>query len=271
MTPWPVVDSHCHLAMAEFDPDREAVVERAHRAGVEALLVVGGVDEAGGHRRAVDLASGIGALAAAGVHPHDARIADEAVWVELAALGRDGRIAAVGEIGLDYHYDLSPRPAQREVFRRQLRLARDLGLPVVVHTREAEAETVEILEAEGVAEVGGVLHCFSGSHALAERALALGLHLSFSGIVAFPKARVVQEVAAKVPLERLLVETDAPYLAPPPHRGRRNEPAYVVEVARAVAALRGIAPEQVGAASLRAFRSLFRGRGEGAGSDPGRA
>ena len=146
---------------------------------------------------------------------------------------------AIGEIGLDFHYDHSPRDAQREAFRRQIRLARDVGLPIVVHTREADEETADILEQEGAAEAGGVIHCFTGGLELARRALGLGFLISFSGIVAFPRAEVIQQVAREVPEDRLLVETDAPFLAPPPHRGKRNEPAFVVDVARKVAALRG--------------------------------
>jgi TatD DNase family protein len=143
------------------------------------------------------------------------------------------------------------------VFRTQVRLAREAGLPVIIHTREADLETAALLEDEGAAETGGVIHCFTGGHELARRALALGFYVSFSGIVAFPRAEVIQEVARTVPLDRVLVETDAPFLAPPPHRGKRNEPAFVVEVARKVAALRGIAVEEVGRASAENFRALF--------------
>ena len=164
---------------------------------------------------------------------------------------------AIGEIGLDFHYDHSPRPVQRDAFRRQVRLAREVGLPVIVHTREADQETAALLEDEGAAEVGGVIHCFTGGHELARRALALGFHISFSGIVAFPRADGIQAVAKEVPRDRLLVETDAPFLAPPPHRGKRNEPAFVVEVARKVAALRGTSLEDVATAVGANFARLF--------------
>jgi len=253
-----VVDSHCHIDMPQFDADREAVIARAREAGVVEMLVIGGVDEDGSHRRALEVAASVGLPATAGVHPHEARIADEAVFDELRALAREGRIVAVGEIGLDFHYDHSPRPAQREAFRRQVRLAREAGLPLVVHTREADAETSDILTEEGAADVGGVIHCFTGGLELARRALDLGFFISFSGIVAFPRSDVIQQVAREVPDDRLLVETDAPYLAPPPYRGRRNEPAFVVEVARKVAALRGTSLEAVGATSERNYRRLFR-------------
>ena len=257
MTPT-LVDSHNHIDMPAFDEDREAVLARAREAGIEAMLVVGCADAEAGHRRALRVAGELGLPASAGVHPHDAKIMTDALEEELRTLAREGRLVAVGEIGLDFHYDHSPRDVQRDVFRRQVRLAREVGLPIIVHTREADLETAALLEEEGAGEVGGVVHCFTGGHELAERALALGLHLSFSGIVAFPRAQVIQDVACKVPLDRLLVETDAPYLAPPPHRGQRNEPAFVVEVARKVAALRGESVEAVGGATLQNFRRLFR-------------
>jgi TatD DNase family protein len=254
------VDSHCHIDMPEFDADRDAVVARAREAGVETMLIVGGVDEDGGHRRALSVAEAFGLPVSAGVHPHEARLATEATYDEMGALARDRRIAAIGEIGLDFHYDHSPRPVQREVFRRQVRLARRVGLPVIVHTREAEDETATLLEEEGAAEVGGILHCFTGTRELARRALGLGFFISFSGIVAFPRSDEIQHVAGTVPVDRLLVETDAPFLAPPPHRGKRNEPAFVVEVARKVAALRGTPVEEIAAAVRANFDRFLASR-----------
>src|SRR4029453_12534616 len=227
-----LVDSHLHLDMPQFDPDRAEVVARAREAGVVDLLIVGGVDEEQGHRRALRVAGELGVPVSAGVHPHEAKLADERVYDELRGLARDGRLVAIGEIGLDFHYDHSPRDVQREVFRRQVRLGREVGLPVIVHTREADLETCALLEEERADEVGGVIHCFTGGHELARRALALGFYISFSGIMAFPRSETIQAVAKEVPLDRLLIETDAPFLAPPPHRGKRNEPAFVVEVAR---------------------------------------
>jgi len=211
-----------------------------------------------GHRRALEVAGRFGFPATAGVHPHEARVAAEAVYDELRGLAREGRIVAIGEIGLDFHYDHSPRDSQREAFRRQIRLARDVGLPIVVHTREADEETADILEQEGAGEAGGVIHCFTGGLELARRALGLGFLISFSGIVAFPRSEVIQQVARDVPEDRLLVETDAPFLAPPPHRGKRNEPAFVVDVARKVAALRGTTAEAVGSLAHRNYKHLFR-------------
>ena len=253
-----LIDSHCHIDLAQFDADRDEVVARAREAGVERMILGGGVDEQAGHRRALRVAESLGFPVSAGVHPHEARLASDSTWDELRGLAREKRIVAIGEIGLDYHYDHSPRDVQREVFRRQVRLARDVGLPVIVHTREADPETAALLEEEGAAEVGGVIHCFTGGHDLADRALALGFLISFSGIVAFPRAEVIQEVARKVPADRLLVETDAPFLAPPPHRGKRNEPAFVVEVARRVASLRAEPVDALGRAAKSNFERLFR-------------
>jgi len=253
-----LVDSHCHVDMAQFDADRDAVLARAREAGVVNMLVVGGVDAESGHRRALAVAGTHGLPASAGVHPHEAKLASEAVYDELRGLALERRIVAIGEIGLDYYYDHSPRDVQREAFRRQIRLAREVGLPVIVHTRDADLETAEILEREGAGEAGGVIHCFTGGHELAERALALGFFISFSGIVAFPRAETIQEVARRTPLDRLLVETDAPFLAPPPHRGKRNEPAFVVEVLSKVATVRGESPQGLGPQTVLNFNRLFR-------------
>ncbi len=256
-----MIDSHCHIDAAQFDHDREEVVARAREAGLAEMLVVGGVDEEEGLKRALGVAERFSLPATAGVHPHEARRADARVYDEIRGLAREGRVVAIGEIGLDFHYDLSPRPTQRGVFRAQVRLAREVGLPIVVHTREADEETAALLEEEGASEVGGVVHCFTGGLDLARRALALGFCISFSGIVAFPRAEVIQQVAREVPDDRLLVETDAPYLAPPPHRGKRNEPAFVVEVARHLARLRDTELETVAALARRNYGRLFRREG----------
>ncbi len=258
MTVVRLVDSHCHIDMPEFDGDRDAVVARAREAGLVEMLVVGGVDEQGSHRRALEVASRYELPATAGVHPHEARVADEKVYDELRALAREHRIVGIGEIGLDFHYDHSPRPVQREAFRRQIRLAREVGLPVVVHTREADEETAEILEAERAGDAGGVIHCFTGGLELARRALGLGFLLSFSGILTFPRSEVIRQVAREAPLDRVLVETDAPFLAPPPHRGKRNEPAFVVEVARKLAELRDTTTETIAEATRGNHARLFQ-------------
>jgi TatD DNase family protein len=254
------VDSHAHIDGEEFDADRGEVVARAREAGVRAILNVGTGDPHGGNfERAVAVAEKFeGVYAAVGVHPHDAKLYDEAAERLLLEFVRSKRVVAVGEIGLDYHYDNSPRKVQREVFARQLRLARAEGLPVIIHSREADEETLEILRAEysGAAR-GGVMHCFGGGPALAQGALDLGFYISFAGNVTFKKAEALREVARTVPLERLLVETDCPYLAPVPHRGRRNEPAYVAATARFLAELRGVGHEELGRATSENFSRLF--------------
>ena len=256
------VDSHAHIDGEEFDADRDEVVARAREAGVGAILNVGtGDPHAGNFERAVAVALKYeGVYAAAGVHPHDARLYDEAAEHRLLEIVRRGPpVVAWGEIGLDYHYDHSPREVQRTVFAAQLRLARAEGLPVIIHTREADEETAEILRAElKETGAGGVMHCFGGGPALAETALELGFMISFAGNVTFKKAENLREVARIVPPERLLVETDCPYLAPVPLRGRRNEPAFVVETARFLADLRGVEPQELGRVTSENFARLFR-------------
>ncbi|MDE2964108.1 MAG: TatD family hydrolase, partial [Acidobacteriota bacterium] len=225
------IDSHAHLAEAEFQSDLPSVLDRARSARVERVLVIGdGVDPAK-TAKAVLLGEREGDLdVAAGIHPHEASLASESSLDNLVRLARSGRLVAWGEIGLDFHYSHSPPEEQEEVFSRQLALAREVGLPVVIHTREAEARTLEIL-GDHYANGGsaGVMHCFSGSLAMVRACLEMGFHISFSGMVTFPKAHDLRQVARAVPMDRLLIETDAPYLAPVPFRGRRNEPAHVVE------------------------------------------
>lgn len=256
------VDSHAHIDGEEFDADRDEVVARAREAGVRAILNVGtGDPHAGNFERAVAVAEKYeGVCAAAGVHPHDARLYDEAAERRLLEVVRRGPpVVALGEIGLDYHYDHSPRDVQRRVFARQLRLAREEGLPVIIHSREADEDTASILRREMDGAAGlGVMHCFGGGPALAEAALGLGFMISFAGNVTFKKAENLREVARAVPPERLLVETDCPYLAPVPFRGRRNEPAFVVETARFLAELRGVEPEELGRVTSENFARLFR-------------
>jgi TatD DNase family protein len=250
-----LVDSHCHLDDAQFDPDREEVIARARAAGVETLVAVG---TGGGPP---DLEAGIrladthpSVYATVGVHPHDAAKAAADTFDRLRDLLSHPKVLAVGEIGLDYHYDFSPRETQCEVFRKQLALAREAGKPVVIHTREAWEDTLRLLqETEG----GGIMHCFSGGPAEAEQALRLGFFISFAGVVTFPKALRIQEAARMVPRDRLLIETDAPYLAPVPHRGQRNEPAFVIETARTLAGLRGETLEGIAAVTTANFRGLF--------------
>jgi len=255
------IDSHAHIDGPEFDADREEIVERARVADVSLILNVGtGDPNAGVFERAVDVGKKYESVyTAIGTHPHDARFYDDKAEDKIKALVQDHRVLAWGEIGLDFHYDNSPRDVQVEVFKRQLRAARECGLPVVIHTREAETETIEILKSdyEG-AERRGIFHCFSGSMELAQQALELGFMISFSGIVTFKKAEELREVAKQVPLNRLLIETDCPYLTPIPYRGKRNEPAYVVEVARCLAGIHGVEIEEIGRITSENFTSFFR-------------
>jgi len=255
------VDSHAHLDGPEFDADRDDVIQRARDAGVSVILNVGtGDPHSGALERAVELAEKhVDIFASVGTHPHDARLFNDAAEQRIANLVRQSRrVIAWGEIGLDFHYDNSPRDAQMDVFRRQLQLARDAHLPVIIHTREAEAETIAILKSEwSGAGIPGIMHCFSGSLALAEQALELGFLISFSGIVTFKKADDLRAVAAQVPLERLLIETDCPFLAPVPFRGKRNEPAFVVEVARCLAKLRGLEVDEMARLTSANFARVF--------------
>ncbi len=255
------VDSHAHIDGEEFDADRDEVVARARAAGVRAILNVGTGDPHGGHfERAIAVAEEYeGVYAAVGVHPHDAKLFDEEAERRLLRLlGNSERVVALGEIGLDFHYDNSPRDVQREVFTRQLRMAREARKPVVIHSREADEETVEILRAEWAdAGPGCVMHCFGGSVPMAESVLEMGCYVSFAGNVTFKKAEPLRDAARVVPLGRLLVETDCPFLSPVPFRGRRNEPAHVVETARFLAEMRGISPAELGRATSENFFRLF--------------
>jgi TatD DNase family protein len=258
-----LIDSHCHLADPVFTADLEAVVERARTAGLERALVIlaaGNASEAIQADRVASLWPEV--RVAIGVHPHAAGAhaenpAEAAAIVE-AQLARTPCARAIGEIGLDYHYQFAPHEVQQQVFRAQLRLARARDLPVVIHTRDAEDDTLRLLEEEGAGAIRGVVHCFTGTPGLARRAIELGLYISLSGIVTFPRANELRETVRAVPFDRLLIETDSPYLAPVPHRGRRNEPANVGLVAAALAALFGEPASRVEAQSKAAFHALFR-------------
>ncbi len=257
------IDSHCHVTASEFDEDREAVLSRASDAGVAVMLAIGagyGIEDA---ERAAELAASDPRIfASAGVHPHDARLwSPEAADRVCACLERP-RVVAVGECGLDYWYENSPREAQRRALADQLAIARERDLPVSIHVRDREAdayeELLDIWRGEGGGTLEGVLHCYTHSEAYARRALELGLLVSFSGILTFKQDRGLRDVAAALPLDRLLVETDAPLLAPQGFRGRRNEPAHVVEVGQVLARVQGLAPEAVAEVTSRNARRLFR-------------
>jgi TatD DNase family protein len=238
-----LVDSHCHLAGSDYDADRTAVLERAAAAGVRAIVCIGASGPFDDNEATLALAHTSGAIeivATVGIHPHDVARATEADYARLRALAADPRVAAIGETGLDFHYNHSPPDVQREHFRRFVRLAREVKRPLVVHCREAFAETAAILREEDAAAVGGVIHCFTGGPDELGPFLDLGFCISLSGVVTFKRADSVRAAARLVPEDRLLVETDSPYLAPVPYRGRRNEPAHVRRVAEEVAAVRGV-------------------------------
>lgn len=255
------VDSHAHLSMRVFEQDLASVMERAREARVSAIMTCAtSLRDAEANLEAAAGAVGDAppVLASVGFHPHQAAEWDEHSGTRLREMiASHERIAAVGEVGLDYHYNFSAPEVQRDVLSRQIGLAREIGLPLIVHCRNAVDDMQEILIRDGAGETGGVLHCFSEDAAFARFCLDLGFYVSFSGIVTFRSAETVKEAARLVPLDRLLVETDSPYLAPVPHRGKRNEPAHVVEVTRAVATLKGLEVEAVAEATSANFRKLF--------------
>lgn len=231
-----LIDSHVHLDDSRYDVDRPDIFARAADAGIEAFVTIG--CDLSTSRAAVQLAqTHSNVYATIGVHPHESKHIEDSWYPELRQLAQQPKVVAYGEIGLDYHYDHSPREVQRQRFREQIREARALKLPVVIHTREAQEDTITILREENAREIGGVFHCFSGDAWLAKDALDLGFYLSFSGVITFKNATMLREIVQTVPLDRILVETDCPYLAPIPFRGKRNEPAYVTHVAQTIADL----------------------------------
>jgi TatD DNase family protein len=258
-----LIDTHCHLEMSPYDPDREAVIQRAKDSGLEAMITIGS-----------DLKGNIGGVAlsqkydfiyaAVGFHPHDAKDFTEEIFGQIKAWASPpavqdetgkGKVVAIGEIGLDYHYDYSPREVQRKVFMQQLLYAKEIGLPVIIHSREAEKDTLEIVRESGMRK--GVFHCFSGDLEMAENVISMGFFLSIAGPVTFKKSRKLQEIAGRIPDEYLLIETDAPYLTPEPFRGKRNEPSYILHTAKAVAELRGITLEDVARITTLNAKRLF--------------
>jgi TatD DNase family protein len=254
-----LVDSHCHIQGPEFAEDFEAVMERARQAGVGQMVVVGGAGDLGSNSAAVELAErSAGLFATVGMHPHDAKDVSEADLQKLRGLAQNKKVVAIGETGLDFYYDHSPRDIQSRVFRRFIELARETDLPLVVHDRDAHKEIADLLRSDGEGKLTGVIHCFTGDFEAAKSFLDLGFFLSFSGIITFKNAGPLREVLKQVPLDRLLIETDSPYLAPVPHRGRRNEPAFVRSVAEAVASVRKESLETIGDTTTRNARGLFR-------------
>jgi TatD DNase family protein len=254
-----IIDSHCHLDFEEYGQDRTAVLTRAREVGIVRMVCIGSGRDLKSARSAVKLAAEEPDIfATVGIHPHDVGHMSEEDWTELGSLARAPRVVGIGETGLDYYYDHSPRDAQREAFRRFLRLARESELPVVCHIRDAHEDAQTILREEGVPDRGGVIHCFTGNADDARGYLAMGMYLSFSGILTFKKAEDIRAAALLAPIDKVLVETDAPYLAPIPHRGRRNEPAFVVETLKHLAALKSLDLPEAAAATTANARQLFR-------------
>jgi TatD DNase family protein len=250
-----LVDSHCHLDDEQFDSDREATIERARAAGIETMMAIGTGNGPPDLEAAVRLADRYPFIyATVGVHPHDAAKATEETFARLRKLADHPKVQALGEIGLDYHYDFSPRDVQRSVFERQLAIAAEAGKPVVIHTREAWEDTLAVLRSRW--QGGGIMHCFTGDDQQAREALDLGFHLAFGGVLTFPKADAVRQAARITPGDRLLIETDCPYLAPVPRRGKRNEPAFLVETARRLAEVRSAAIEEIAQQTTANFERL---------------
>lgn len=255
-----MIDTHCHLSDAAFDTDRADVIERARNAGVEKMVAVGGGGPIEESEKSADIAALYNFIrSTAGIHPHDARSYDDAIEARIERLLARPEVVAVGETGLDYHYDNSPRPVQREALARHVSLARKHDLPIVLHCRDAEQDMREVLDSSAPGELRGVVHCFTGGLDDAKWYLDKGLTVSFTGIITFNKADDLREVARRLPLDRLMIETDAPYLAPVPKRGKRNEPAFVGHVADALAALHKVSRDVVLEKTGAMAESLFFG------------
>ena len=254
-----LIDSHAHIQGKEYAGETAAVIQRAAEAGVEQIIVVGGAGDMSSNIAAVTLAESCANLyATVGMHPHDAKDVGEEELQELKKLAAHPKVIAVGETGLDYYYNHSPREVQRRVFAQFIGLAKETGLPLVVHERDAAIEAAGLLRSEDAGKIRGVIHCFTGDYEAACGYLDLGFYLSFTGIITFKNADALREVVRKVPLERIFVETDSPYLTPVPHRGKRNEPAYVRFVAETVANVKDVAVEEVAQVTTANVKQLFR-------------
>jgi TatD DNase family protein len=252
-----LIDTHCHLDFDAFDSDRDDILGRAARAGVSQIITIG-IDLVTS-RQAIDLSKAHDEVyATVGIHPHSACPLSSEDIVELSTLAHEPKVVAYGEIGLDFYRNYQPHSVQTDCFRLQLELARELNLPVVIHDREAHHDTLQVLQEQCAWEMGGTMHCFSGDLTFAHRCLDLGFYLTIAGPVTFNKSHTLQDVARNCPLDRLLLETDAPFLAPVPKRGKRNEPSYLVHTAAKVAALRGLPPEEVARQTTANARRLFR-------------
>jgi len=253
-----LIDSHAHIQGKEYAGETAAVIERARAAGVEQIIAVGGAGDMSSNTEAVALADLFKNIyATVGMHPHDAKDVGPDELEKLKDLTLHPKVIAVGETGLDYYYDHSPRDVQRRVFAQFIHLARETELPIVVHERDAASDGAELLRSEGAGKLRGVIHCFTGNYEAARSYLDLGFYISFTGIITFKNAEALRDVARRVPLERILVETDSPYLTPVPHRGKRNEPAYVRLVAATIANIKGVSLEEVAQVTTDNTRRLF--------------
>ncbi|MGM9923335.1 MAG: TatD family hydrolase [Bacillus sp. (in: firmicutes)] len=249
-------DTHAHLNAEQYEEDLEAVIERAQAAGVKNMVVVG--FDKPTITKAMELADAYPFIyASVGWHPVDAidMTDEDLIWIE--ELAAHPKVVALGEMGLDYHWDKSPKEIQKEVFRKQIALAKRVKLPIIIHNREATQDIVNILKEEGAEEVGGIMHCFSGSEEIAKECMKMNFYISFGGPVTFKNAKNVKEVAAQIPLDRLLVETDCPYLTPHPYRGKRNEPAHVALVAKEIAELKNLSFEEIASITTANAKKLF--------------
>ena len=254
-----IIDSHAHLESEQFKEDRDGVLQRARDAGVATILAIGGADGPDHLASAIPFAENYDWIyATAGIHPHEAKLATEKHFARLEELLRHPRVIACGEIGLDYYYDHSPRDIQQRVFQRQLELARAAKLPIVIHCRDAWAESLKMLDSDWRGSgLGGIFHCFTGTTDDARKGIEMGFEISFAANITYPKMQPLQDVARELPLDRLLTETDSPFLPPQSLRGKRNEPANVVEVARTLAIVRNLSAEEVASATAQNFRRFF--------------
>jgi TatD DNase family protein len=254
-----LIDSHAHIQGKEYAGETEAVIARAREVGVETIIAVGGAGDMSSNNQAVALADRFeNVYATVGMHPHDAKDVGVEELKSLRELASSPKVVAVGETGLDYYYNHSPHEVQRRVFAQFIHMARETGLPIVVHERDAAKQAEDLLRCEGAGKLRGVIHCFTGNYEAASAYLDLGFYLSFTGIITFKNAEPLREVVRKVPLERMFVETDSPYLTPVPHRGKRNEPAYVRFVAETIAKVKGVELAEVARVTSENVKKLFR-------------
>ncbi len=252
-----LADSHAHLGMPQFNGDRDEVIQRAIDRGVELIFTVG--TDVGDCRKAIEIARRSDRVfAIIGIHPHDARHFNETTYSDLKTLSADAKVKAIGEIGLDFFRNLSPRETQVARFRQQIHLAKDLGVPIVVHARYAQKEVLAVLREEGVQEIGGILHCFSGDYDMAKSCMDLGLFISIPGTITYKNSSGLRKVVKEIPLDRILVETDCPFLAPMPYRGSRNEPAYVKITASKLAEVKGLSFDEVARITSKNAKTVFR-------------